>query len=110
MGARAPSLEAEAFPETTATAPAKPGWFPNRVEIGSATVRDANLMWKGGSLEGAALKIAPGDGGWNIASQSGRGATNRNAIAGCPELAHPGRATARFSSMKACFGRVATES
>jgi len=72
-GPRATTLDADAFPQTASTeAPAKPGWLPNRVEIGSATVRDANLMWKGGSLQGAGLKLAPGDGGWNIAGQSGR--------------------------------------
>jgi hypothetical protein len=72
-GSRAPSNDADAFPQTASTvAPAKPGWLPNRVEISSATVRDANLMWKGGSLQGSALKLAPSEGGWNIASQSGR--------------------------------------
>jgi hypothetical protein len=71
-GDRAPSLEADATPQTPAPSPAKPGWLPNRVDITSVTVRDANLIWKDGSLKGAAVKLAPGDGGWNMASQNGQ--------------------------------------
>jgi hypothetical protein len=71
-GPRLPSIEPDVNPGPASTEPARPGWLPNRVEISSATVRDANLMWKGGSLQGAALKLAPSEGGWNIAGQSGR--------------------------------------
>jgi len=80
-GPRATSLDAEPLPPSASTAStdstaspstaAKPGWLPNRAEISSATVSDANLFWKGGSLKSAGLKLAPGDGGWNVASQSG---------------------------------------
>ena len=71
-GPRAPTLEAEPAPQAeSAQTPAKPGWLPNRTEVSSATVTDANLMWKGGSLEHALVKLAPGEGGWNMASQSG---------------------------------------
>ena len=52
-------------------------WFPDRVEIGSAAIRETSLSWGGtdassGSLERTALGIAPHEGGWNILGTGGR--------------------------------------
>ena len=48
------------------------GWLPNRVEIGHATVHDAELEWIGGGLHGTVLEIEPHEGGWQIEGQGGR--------------------------------------
>lgn len=44
----------------------KPGWLPNRVELGSARIKDATLTWKEGRLSGTAIQLQPGDGGWEL--------------------------------------------
>lgn len=53
------------------------GLFPNRVEIGSAQVREANLQWgtdpeNGGSVRGVTLAIQPRDNGWDFAGTGGQ--------------------------------------
>jgi hypothetical protein len=45
--------------------------LPNRVEIGSAVIRDAGLQWKDGRLEGTAIRVAPQDKGWNFTVNGG---------------------------------------
>jgi hypothetical protein len=48
-GSRVTLPDADFAPQPASTeSPGKPGWMPNRVEVGSASVRDANLIWKGG--------------------------------------------------------------
>ena len=72
-GPRVDLLEpAPSAAEKTAAVNEKPGWLPNRVEIGSASVHDTSLLWKGGSLHGTFLKLTPNDGGWNIEGSSGK--------------------------------------
>ncbi|HEY3898649.1 MAG TPA: hypothetical protein VGM54_08555 [Chthoniobacter sp.] len=48
------------------------GWLPNRVEIGKATIHDAELTWNGGGLHDTALEISPYEGGWQIVGQGGK--------------------------------------
>lgn len=48
------------------------GWFPNRVEIGRAVVRDTQIIWPGGGLRGTLLNVHPHEGGWQIVGQGGR--------------------------------------
>ncbi len=47
------------------------GWLPDRVEIGAATIREAQLTWDGGGLRGTALQLKPHDGGWDIEGAGG---------------------------------------
>ncbi len=47
------------------------GWLPNRVEIGTAGIKDATLTWKDGRLAGTALQVKPADGGWEIGGTGG---------------------------------------
>jgi hypothetical protein len=50
-------------------------WLPNRVEIGSARIREMNLHWGAGGagrLTGTTVEVRPHDGGWNIEGVSGR--------------------------------------
>jgi hypothetical protein len=47
------------------------GWLPDRVEIGTATIRDTQLAWDGGTLRGTALQLQPADGGWSITGSGG---------------------------------------
>jgi len=46
-------------------------WLPDRVEIGSATIRDTQLTWADGALRGTTLQLKPADGGWNIEGSGG---------------------------------------
>ncbi len=46
-------------------------WLPDRVEIGAATIREAQLGWNGGALRGTALQLQPLDGGWKIDGSGG---------------------------------------
>ncbi|EDY20076.1 hypothetical protein CfE428DRAFT_2665 [Chthoniobacter flavus Ellin428] len=48
------------------------GWFPNRVEIGKATVHDTQLTWKDGGLRGTVFEVEPHDGSWQLTGQGGR--------------------------------------
>lgn len=47
------------------------GWLPDRVEIGTATIRDVQLTWDHGALRGTAFEIQPLDGGWKIEGAGG---------------------------------------
>jgi len=52
-------------------------WLPNRVEIGRAEIRDANIAWgdiaeNAGSVRGIALTIEPRNGGWDFSGRGGR--------------------------------------
>jgi hypothetical protein len=56
------------------------GWMPDRVEIGSAFIRELNLDWgrpeadadsRRGHLHGVAIELAPQDGGWRIDGRGG---------------------------------------
>ncbi len=47
-------------------------WIPNRVEVGSATIREMEVQWKGGAVGGTSLHVAQHDGGWNILGEGGR--------------------------------------
>ncbi len=46
-------------------------WLPNRVEIGTAIIRDVQLTWQDGALRGTALQLQPTDDGWNITGSGG---------------------------------------
>lgn len=46
-------------------------WLPDRVEVGTATIRDTDLAWKDGALRGTGLQVKPQDGGWNIEGTGG---------------------------------------
>jgi len=48
------------------------GWLPNRVEIASATVHDANLAWSGGAMRHTTVTAVPDNGGWKITGQGGK--------------------------------------
>jgi hypothetical protein len=71
-----------ALEETPRETPVKPstkpgsGWLPNRVEIGTASVQDANLSWgeagkEAGSVRGTRLVATARDGAWEIAGDGG---------------------------------------
>ena len=47
------------------------GWLPDRVEVGTATIRETQLTWDGGALRGTALQLKPLDGGWQIEGAGG---------------------------------------
>ena len=78
------------LPEKPPAAPEEPsqrrgGWLPNRVEIGTAAIRETDLEWgaeKAGSLRGTALQIHPREGGWDFSGSGGH-----LAQAGFPQLA-----------------------
>ena len=65
----------------TGTPPPSGGWLPNRVEIASAVVRDANLTWAGGGLRHGVISATPEGNAWKIAGQGGK-----VQHAGLPEL------------------------
>lgn len=46
-------------------------WLPDRVEVGSATIRDTQLTWAGGALRGTVLQLKPFEGGWKIEGAGG---------------------------------------
>ena len=48
------------------------GFFPNRVEIASATVRDTNLAWAGGAMRNTTVTAVPDNGGWKLTGQGGK--------------------------------------
>ena len=65
----------DAPPVGTSTASADEptgGFFPNRVEIASATVRDTNLAWAGGGMRNTTVTAVPDNGGWKITGQGGK--------------------------------------
>ena len=65
-------------------APRRGGWLPNRVEIGTAVIRETDLEWgtaKRGSLRGTSLQIHPREGGWDFSGVGGH-----LAQAGFPQL------------------------
>jgi hypothetical protein len=57
--------------EKAAAAENRSRWLPDRVEIGTATIRDTQLAWNGGALRGTALQLQPRDGGWQIDGTGG---------------------------------------
>lgn len=96
-GSRVTLPERPAPARKTARSPAA-GWLPNRVEVGSATVRDFSLQWgkargKPGELRGTALNLTPQEGGWMIQGQGGQlvhGTLPALDVAGCRALYRPG--------------------
>ena len=48
-----------------------PSWIPNRVEVGTATIKDASLRWSDGRLTGTAIQLQPSEGGWEIGGTGG---------------------------------------
>jgi len=46
-------------------------WLPDRVEIGTAVIRDLQLTWEEGALRGTALQLQPTDDGWTINGSGG---------------------------------------
>ena len=74
-------LPAAAPAAPTGTPPASGDWLPNRVEIASAVVRDANLTWAGGGLRHGVITATPDGNAWKIAGQGGK-----IEQAGLPEL------------------------
>ncbi|MDB6155560.1 MAG: hypothetical protein JWL90_4013 [Chthoniobacteraceae bacterium] len=60
-------------PAPGAPASSSRSWLPDRVEIGSASIRETNLFWgDAGSLRGTRLEMTPSDGGWAIVGNGGR--------------------------------------
>ncbi len=52
------------------------GWLPNRVEVKSASIHEANVSWgregvPGGLIRGIQLEALARDGGWNISGDGG---------------------------------------
>ncbi len=52
------------------------GWLPNRVEVGSAIVKELNVEWgdvpsKAGGLHGLSLRATPAAGGWDLDGHGG---------------------------------------
>ncbi len=52
------------------------GWLPNRVEVKSASIHEANVSWgreglPGGLVQGIRLEALARDGGWNISGDGG---------------------------------------
>ncbi|RYD84477.1 MAG: hypothetical protein EOP84_05380 [Verrucomicrobiaceae bacterium] len=74
------TIDGERVPERvksgSASAPKAPSlfatWIPNRVEVGSATIRETEIQWKGGAASGTHLQIKQQDEGWNIQGEGGR--------------------------------------
>lgn len=64
-----PGSSASKGSEAVAT---KPGWLPNRVEITSTTIHDANALWKGGAMKGATFTVTPENNGWSLVGQGGK--------------------------------------
>ncbi len=51
---------------------ANPGFLPNRVEVGAATVHSTEVQWKDGGLSGTALEVSQREGGWNVSGHGGK--------------------------------------
>lgn len=72
-------LAQEATPKSqTASPPSRfAGWLPNRVEVGSARVRDLSIEWgaspaSAGAVHGLELRATPANGGWDFTGSGGR--------------------------------------
>ncbi|MCE9609480.1 MAG: hypothetical protein K8R23_04575 [Chthoniobacter sp.] len=78
---RAERRETPAVVAAPAAAPSSGGWLPNRVEIGTAIVRDTNLTWAGGTVRNTVVTATPDGTAWKIAGQGGKIAQT-----GLPEL------------------------
>jgi len=81
-------LARESAPKSAAAREPAPfsGWLPNRVEVGSATVRELNIEWgdspaSAGAVRGLELRAVPASGGWNFTGSGGQLAS-----AGMPTL------------------------
>jgi hypothetical protein len=72
IGAPAAAAPASPAAATSSAASSRPGWFPNRVEIARADVRDVQLRWAGGGITGLAAELTPQEGGWKIVGTGGR--------------------------------------
>lgn len=71
----APAATRDETPSAVSATPAgnrSPGWFPNRVEIARADVRDLQLRWGEGGISGLAATFTPQEGGWKILGSGGR--------------------------------------
>ncbi len=61
----------ERTPEKAPAPTSGGGWLPNRLEIATASVREVNLSWDGGSLRRVNVVANQKDSGWEITGSGG---------------------------------------